>query len=150
MTCQHEVIQTYYLEDTGAPAGLWACTECKTKFVPITELAAGRSSEMNEDQLQIYHDAKPHRDDLRAVIDSLNQENAALRAKVEEQGEQGMVLVSEKCTKAVCTALRLGSKVDVPSDQLCEIRWAAALVAAMGDADPYAATRMAISAQWLK
>ena len=38
---------------------------------------------MNEDQLQIYHDAKPHRDDLRAVIDSLNQENAALRAKVE-------------------------------------------------------------------
>ena len=40
MTCQHEVIQTYYLEDTGAPAGLWACTECKTKFVPITELAA--------------------------------------------------------------------------------------------------------------
>ena len=42
MTCQHEVIQTYYLEDTGAPAGLWACTECKTKFVPITELAAER------------------------------------------------------------------------------------------------------------
>ena len=32
---------------------------------------------MNEDQLQIYHDAKPHRDDLRAVIDSLQDQLAA-------------------------------------------------------------------------
>ena len=39
MTCQHEVIQTYFFTGTGEPSGLWACTECKIKFIPITELA---------------------------------------------------------------------------------------------------------------
>ena len=81
---------------------------------------------------------------------TMTEERDEAQLGFNHEAEQGMVLVSEKCTKAVCTVLRLGSKADVPSDQLCEIRWAAALVAAMGDADPYAATRMAISAQWLK
>ena len=35
---------------------------------------------MDEDALQIYHDPKAHRDDLRAVIDSQEIEIARLRA----------------------------------------------------------------------
>ena len=37
---------------------------------------------MDEDALQIYHDPKAHRDDLRAVIDSQEIEIARLRTEL--------------------------------------------------------------------
>lgn len=37
---------------------------------------------MDDDALQIYHDPKAHRDDLRAVIDSQEIEIARLRAEL--------------------------------------------------------------------
>lgn len=39
----------------------------------------------------------------------------------------GFVLAPIKATPIICEALRTGSRRDVPSDALCEIRWAAAL-----------------------
>jgi len=35
--CPHMDIITY-TSIAGEPAGLWACADCKTKFVPITDL----------------------------------------------------------------------------------------------------------------
>ena len=36
MTCKHDVIQTFRLE-TGEPV-MWACVECRSKFVPMRQL----------------------------------------------------------------------------------------------------------------
>lgn len=33
--CQHEVIQTWRLED-GTPV-MWACAECRLRFYPVSE-----------------------------------------------------------------------------------------------------------------
>lgn len=42
----------------------------------------------------------------------------------------GWRLVPEKPTPEICDALRVGSRRDVPSDQLCEVRYRAMLAAA--------------------
>lgn len=31
--CKHQRITTFSFEDTGEPSGLWACAECRHKFV---------------------------------------------------------------------------------------------------------------------
>lgn len=44
MTCQHNHITTWQLED-GTPAGLWSCAYCRLKFEPITKSATGKAFE---------------------------------------------------------------------------------------------------------
>ena len=41
--CKHQRITTFSFEDTGEPSGLWACAECRHKFVPI-DLAMERDA----------------------------------------------------------------------------------------------------------
>jgi len=33
--CKHPTIQTFRFADTGEPAGLWACADCRRKFAPL-------------------------------------------------------------------------------------------------------------------
>lgn len=33
--CTHDRIQTWLLEETGKPAGMWSCVACSRKFVPL-------------------------------------------------------------------------------------------------------------------
>lgn len=45
MTCKHARIRSFVFEDTGEPAGLWACADCGHKFEPLnleTEKDAAR------------------------------------------------------------------------------------------------------------
>jgi hypothetical protein len=42
--CKHQKIATFSFEDTGEPAGLWACAYCGHKFVPI-DLEMERSAD---------------------------------------------------------------------------------------------------------
>lgn len=44
----------------------------------------------------------------------------------------GYVLVPEKATPLIREALRIGMRREVPNDELCDIRWRAAIAAAQG------------------
>jgi len=35
--CTHPHIVVWSLQDDGAPAGVWSCRDCGTRFVPVTE-----------------------------------------------------------------------------------------------------------------
>lgn len=35
MTCEHARIGAYRIANTGKSAGMWACKDCKRKFVPL-------------------------------------------------------------------------------------------------------------------
>ena len=46
MTCKHHIIQTWRFED-GDPA-MWACFDCKHKFVPIEQMMSEIAAEREE------------------------------------------------------------------------------------------------------
>lgn len=61
MTCQHLQIQTWLFED-GQPAGLWSCVECRSKFVPLTEVidAVKAEREAQADLKEARHANEKH------------------------------------------------------------------------------------------
>ena len=60
--------------------------------------------------------------DLRLVSASPGSE--------QKEGANGYVLVPEKATPLIREALRIGMRREVPNDELCDIRWRAAIAAA--------------------
>lgn len=46
MTCKHDLIQTFRLE-TGEPV-MWACQQCRAKFVPMQQLMDEVAAEREE------------------------------------------------------------------------------------------------------
>ena len=48
----------------------------------------------------------------------------------QKEGANGYVLVPEKATPLIREALRIGMRREVPNDELCDIRWRAAIAAA--------------------
>ena len=71
--------------------------------------------EIAEDQKEGY------RDEARAVLKAADAVSAV---------PDGFVLVREKATPLIREALRIGMRREVPNDELCDIRWRAAIAAA--------------------
>lgn len=62
--------------------------------------------------------------DARAVLQAADAVSAG--------APDGYVLVPEKATPLIREALRIGMRREVPNDDLCDIRWRAAIAAAQG------------------
>lgn len=61
-------------------------------------------------------------EDVRAVLQAADAVSAGV--------PDGCVLVPEKATPLIREALRIGMRREVPNDELCDIRWRAAIAAA--------------------
>ena len=66
-------------------------------------------------------DAAEWREHARAVLQAADAVSAV---------PDGFVLVREKATPLIREALRIGMRREVPNDELCDIRWRAAIAAA--------------------
>ena len=47
--CNHPTIQTFRFADTGEPAGLWACADCRRKFAPLDVESAAEIERLRAD-----------------------------------------------------------------------------------------------------
>ena len=47
--CKHPTIQTFRFADTGEPAGLWACADCRRKFAPLDVESAAEIERLRAD-----------------------------------------------------------------------------------------------------
>lgn len=70
-----------------------------------------------------------HNDEVRSYA---NNRAGVARAALASQPAvpDGYVLVPEKATPLIREALRIGMRREVPNDDLCDIRWRAAIAAA--------------------
>lgn len=65
--CKHPTIQTFRFADTGEPAGLWACADCRRKFAPLDVESAAEIERLRADaaryrwlRLKVYVCPKEH------------------------------------------------------------------------------------------
>ena len=56
--CKHDGIATYRLLD-GTPAGMWGCTQCARKFVPVDHEAARKKPTMTIDGVEYFEAPEP-------------------------------------------------------------------------------------------
>ncbi len=50
--CKHPTIQTFRFADTGEPAGLWACADCRRKFAPLDVESAAEIERLRADAVR--------------------------------------------------------------------------------------------------
>ncbi len=51
--CKHPTIQTVRFADTGEPAGLWACADCRRKFAPLDVESAAEIERLRADAARL-------------------------------------------------------------------------------------------------
>lgn len=51
--CKHPTIQTFRFADTGEPAGLWACADCRRKFAPLDVESAAEIERLRADAARL-------------------------------------------------------------------------------------------------
>lgn len=85
------------------------------------EAAAMALARMSYGHQALDSDAAEWREHARAVLQAADAVSAV---------PDGYVLVPEKATPLIREALRIGMRREVPSDELCDIRWRAAIAAA--------------------
>ncbi len=81
--CQHEKILTWRSTD-GEPVRLWSCTECNTKFVPITnELRLERDLAAAVERIeQLSRVTNPERHELDALRELMRDPKAKIAAAI--------------------------------------------------------------------
>ena len=85
------------------------------------EAAAMALARMSYGHQALDSDAAEWREHARAVLKAADAVSAV---------PDGFVLVREKATPLIREALRIGMRREVPNDELCDIRWRAAIAAA--------------------
>ena len=79
--------------------------------------------------------AAPSSEEVRELVEKLKNGNvidwkaADLIERLAARVPDGCVVVPRKATAEIRTALRVSGRMDWPSDELCNVRWAAAIAA---------------------
>ena len=78
--CKHPTIQTFRFADTGEPAGLWACADCRRKFAPL-DVESAAEIERLRDELNLCCALKrEYQQQAAGGIERLCEEIERLRA----------------------------------------------------------------------
>jgi hypothetical protein len=71
--CKHPTIQTFRFADTGEPAGLWACADCRRKFAPLDVESAAEIERLRADAARyrwLTHDGERIGERMRGTLDA--------------------------------------------------------------------------------